>query len=144
MAQGLAGLARTFPASLGRSRLGQKEIRCQLWRKPTAQCEQHNLLHVVTARTEQGAVAGYHVSFVNKHFHYKDQGLFGFTDMYFTRPELRTGGLGAKLLIALEQSWRERGVVKGYLSHKVAHDRSELFRSLGWQPCDIVYSKVIE
>ncbi len=109
-----------------------------------AQCEQHNLLHVVTARTEQGAVAGYHVSFVNKHFHYKDQGLFGFTDMYFTRPELRTGGLGAKLLIALEQSWRERGVVKGYLSHKVAHDRSELFRSLGWQPCDIVYSKVIE
>ncbi len=109
-----------------------------------AKLEAVGILHVVTARTDDGAVIGYHVSMVTPHMHYKDAGMFAFTDMYFTRPEYRTGGLGAKLLCFLEKSLKERGVRKAYLSHKVAHDRGKLFQALGWQPCDAVYCKVIE
>ncbi len=107
-----------------------------------ANMEKLNMLHVVTARKD-GKIIGYHVSFITPHMHYEGAGLFAFTDMYWTRPECRRGGLGAKLLCFLEQSWRERGIVKAYLSHKVAHDRSELFEALGWKPSDRVYCKVI-
>lgn len=105
--------------------------------------ENLGMLHVVTARTNQHYLIGYHVSFVTPHPHYKDVGPMAFTDMYVTRKEYRKGGLGAKLLMFLEQSLRERGVIKAYLSHKVAHDRSALFQALGWQPSDAVYCKYL-
>lgn len=108
-----------------------------------ANMENLNMLHLVTARTESGELAGYHVSFITPHMHYKTAGAMAFTDMYFIRPEFRIGGMGAKLIAFLEKSLRERGVVKAYLSHKVAHDRGGLFKALGWQPSDVVYCKVL-
>lgn len=107
-----------------------------------ANMEKLNMLHLVTARAE-GKLVGYHVSFITPHMHYQGAGAMAFTDMYFTRPEFRQGGLGAKLLTFLETSLRARGVFKAYLSHKIAHDRGALFQALGWKPSDVVYSKVI-
>jgi GNAT superfamily N-acetyltransferase len=102
-----------------------------------------NMLHLVTARTEAGQLVGYHVSFVTPHPHYKNVGAMAFTDMYWTNPLYRVAGLGAKLIAFLETSLRARGVVKAYLSHKVAHDRSRLFEALGWKASDRVYCKYL-
>jgi GNAT superfamily N-acetyltransferase len=108
-----------------------------------ATMERLNMLHVVTARTDKGELAGYHVSFITPHLHYKEEGPMCFTDMYWTHPKMRVGGLGAKLLTFLVESLKERGIVKAYLSHKVSHDRSELFTALGWKPCDVVYCRYL-
>ena len=83
--------------------------------------EKLNMLHVVTARDDRGATGRLScVSFITPHMHYKGAGPMAFTDMYFVREPYRAG-VGTKLLMFLEQSLRARGVIKAYLSHKVAH-----------------------
>lgn len=141
-ADAFAELERLFPLLWEEVALDKNRLVAKCNEDVYRNMEKLNMLHVVTAR-DGGKLVGYHVSFITPHPHYLGAGPMAFTDMYFTLPEHRKGGLGAKLLIFLERSLRERGVLKAYLSHKVAHDRSALFAALGWQPCDNVYCKVI-
>jgi hypothetical protein len=123
--------------------LDKDKFRSECNEETYANMEKLNMLHIVTARTDGGQLAGYHVSFVTPHMHYKNVGPMAFTDMYFLLPRYRVGGLGAKLLCFLEKSLRERGVIKAYLSHKIAHDHGRLFELLGWRASDVVYSKYL-
>jgi hypothetical protein len=107
-----------------------------------AACNAIGMLHLVTARSE-GRLVGYFVMLVNPNPHYLGAGLMAFTDMYFLLPEFRKGTTGVKLFSFMEESLREKGVVKAYTSHKLHRDRGTMLQMLGWTPTDMVYSKVL-
>lgn len=108
-----------------------------------ATCEAAGLLHLVTARNETGALAGYFLMIVNPNPHYFGAGPMAFTDMYFLLPEYRKGNAGLKLFAFMEETLREKGVVKMYTSHKLHRNRSLMLDALGFKPTDTVYSKVL-
>lgn len=108
-----------------------------------AACDEKGILHIVTARYGPRMV-GYFVANVVIHPHYKDAGLMAFTDMYFIHPDFRRGGNGAKLLLEVERTLRERGVVKIYLSTKVHENKSELLKKLGYKPADLSFTKLLK
>jgi hypothetical protein len=118
--------------------------------KFTAKCDQKkyaslealDMLHLVTARDGKMLV-GFFLMFLTPNAHYDGQGLMGFTDMYFLLPAYRTGSSGVRMFSFMEQTLREKGVVKMYSSHKIHRDRSKMFDFLGWTASDIVYSKVL-
>ena len=104
-------------------------------------------LHLVTAR-DKGKIVGYVLFLTVPAGHYEGAGLFALSDMYFTRPEYRKGGFGAKLLAFADFTVKQkvingRKVVRILISHKVAHDRSGIFKALGYEPCDVMYSKYV-
>ena len=107
-----------------------------------AALEQAGILHLVTARTE-GKLIGYFLMFVTPNAHYHGAGLMGFTDMFYLRPEFRRGNTGMKMFAFMEQTLRDKGVVKLYTSHKLHRDRGPMLKALGYKPTDMVYSKVL-
>jgi len=104
--------------------------------------EKAGALCVTTMRVD-GKIAGYYVALIIANPHYEGQGLMAYTDMYFMLPEFRIGNLGMKLFAFSEKTWRERGAVKAYSSHKLHRDRSKMMLALGWKPTDLIYSKVL-
>lgn len=107
-----------------------------------ASLEQAGILHLVTARNGE-KLAGFFLCFVTPNAHYLGAGLMAFTDMYFLREEFRKGNTGIRLFAFMEETLRERGVVKFYTSHKIHRDRSKMLILLGFKPTDTVYSKVL-
>ena len=108
-----------------------------------AALEALGMLHLVTMR-DNGILAGFFLVFLTPNAHYADAGLIAFTDMYYTLPAYRRGNLGMKLFAFAERTWREKGVVKAYTSHKLHRDRSAFMKALGWTPTDMVYSKCLQ
>jgi GNAT superfamily N-acetyltransferase len=117
----------------------------------TAQCdeekyaalEQQKILHLATVRADDGKLAGYFLAFVTQNAHYEGAGDMAFTDMYYILPKYRKGNVGIRLFAFMEETLRERGVVKFYTSHKLHRDRSAMMKLLGFKATDVVYSKVI-
>ena len=81
--------------------------------------------------------------FLTPNAHYKGAGLMAFTDLYYVKPHFRCANLGLRLFTFMEQTLREKGVVKAYTSHKIHRDRSAMMKFLGWTASDTVYSKVL-
>lgn len=117
----------------------------------TAQCDEdkyekldeQRILHLVTARSDKGKLAGYFLCFVTPNAHYEGAGEMAFTDMYYVLPQYRRANIGIRLFSFMEETLKERGVVKFYTSHKLHRDRSLMMKILGFKATDIVYSKVI-
>lgn len=97
---------------------------------------------IVTARSD-GKLIGYYIAMILPHLHYKSAGKMSYPDVYYILPEFRTGGVGAKLIMALEIALKAVGVVKIYQSCKVHQDHSALFEALGYKKSDIVLTKYI-
>jgi GNAT superfamily N-acetyltransferase len=116
----------------------------------TAECDEEKyekldeqkILHLVTVR-ESAKLVGFFLVFVTPNAHYFGAGDMAFTDMYYVLPRHRKGNIGIRLFAFMEETLRERGVVKFYTSHKLHRDRSTMMKSLGFKATDIVYSKVI-
>lgn len=100
------------------------------------------ILHIVTLRDES-VLAGYFIAFLLPHVHYVDAGLMAFTDIYYLRPHYRSQ-FGAALLREAEQTMKQRGVVKAYLSCKVHQDHTALFEKLGWKLTDKSFTKYLK
>lgn len=108
-----------------------------------ARLDEQKILHLVTARTDEGVLAGYFLCFITPNAHYEGAGDMAFTDMYYMLPRYRGGNAGIKLFDFTEQTLRARNIVKFYTSHKLHRDRSAMLKFLGFKATDIVYSKVI-
>jgi hypothetical protein len=108
-----------------------------------AELEKIGMLHLVTARSG-GELVGYFLMFLTPNAHYKGAGVMGFTDMYYMKPSFRKGNAGIKMFSFMEQTLKEKGVVKAYTSHKLHRDRGEMFEFLGWKATDMVYSKCLQ
>jgi GNAT superfamily N-acetyltransferase len=100
------------------------------------------MAHIVTVRHE-GKLVGYFIAAIIGHLHYKNAGPMATTDIYYLSPEFRTGGIGLKMLLFLEESLKAKGVVKIYLSTKAHQDHGPLFEALGYQLSDRVFTKLV-
>ena len=105
--------------------------------------ETAGMLHIVTIRLDGGKMVGYYIAMILPHMHYKDAGLMAYTDMYFVAPEYRVGGIGVKMMIFVEETLRQRGVMKAYITTKLKLDLSEMFEALGWKATDKVFTKFL-
>lgn len=104
-----------------------------------------NLLHIVTVRESESPfrVVGYFFTFLLPHWHYADAGQMAYVDMYYLSPEYRRGSTGVNFLRFVENSLRDRGIVKFYLSTKDHMNHGRLFERLGYKISDHVYTKYL-
>jgi GNAT superfamily N-acetyltransferase len=98
-------------------------------------------LHLVTAR-DDGWLVGYHVSVIRPHPHYKST-LHCLTDVFYLRPEYRSGMTGYKLIKFFRDSLKARGVKKVLMGTKLGIDIDPLMKRLGFTPIERVYSLVL-
>lgn len=124
--------------------IDKEEIKLNVDAEKYAAMDQQGVLHIQTMRSN-GKLVGYFLAFIlPNHMHYLGAGLMAFTDVYYVIPEYLKGGNGAKLFIEAERTMKARGVVKAYLSCKVHHDHSELFKKLGWKLSDYAFTKLLK
>jgi hypothetical protein len=102
--------------------------------------EAKGLLHIITARAPR--LVGYHISALLPHMHYREAGQMAYTDAYFVHPDYRNG-CGAKLLLEVERTLRERGASKFYMSTKIHSDNGPLLEALGYRFTDKIFTKVL-
>ena len=101
------------------------------------------MLHIVAVRDE-GKLIGYHMGMIVTHPHYKDAGLMATTDLFYILPEYRNrGGIGARMILAVEGFLRERKVVKAFIGTKLHQSHAKLLKAMGWTPTDLVFSKLL-
>ena len=89
---------------------------------------------------EAGQIAAYFVCFVAPGLHYAGC-LTCLPDIFYVRPDLRTGRAGIRMFKFVEAELRRRGVKRWAVGSKVEHDASALFRYLDFQPVEITYEK---
>lgn len=99
------------------------------------------ILHLVTAR-DGPVLAGYHLSMITPHLHYKSS-LTCFTDIFYLRKPYREGMNGYKLLKFFRDSVREKGVQKIYMGCKLALDLDSVLKRLGFTAIERLYTKVL-
>ena len=104
--------------------------------------EDKGVLLIVTARDGQ-KLAGYIISFLMPHMHYKDAGVMALTDMYYVLPEYRNG-TGAALFRFWEGELRERGIVQAMTSCKRHQDHERFLAILGFEWTDKTFVKYLE
>lgn len=89
---------------------------------------------------EAGDIAAYFVCFVAPGLHYASC-LTCSPDIFFVRPDLRTGRTGIRMFKFVEAELRRRGVMRWAVGSKVEHDASALFRYLDFKPVETTYEK---
>ncbi len=112
-------------------------------------CELAGILHVLCARNpHNGHLAGYIFAMIGPHLHYVTTS-WCLVDMYWLEPEYRTGWNGVRMFKAFEKGVQERGAKVIMLteklhfgeSHKHGKNAGAIFRFLGYDPIEQVYSK---
>ncbi len=98
-------------------------------------------LRILAARKD-GVLIGYHVAIISTHLHYAST-LCGFTDVYFVKPEHRSGRLGLRLFEAVEADLKAKGVKKLFTGVKLHIDQSRLMEHLGYRRTEYLYTKMI-
>ena len=131
-----------WPAHWASLALDQEHIKLACDEAKYEQGEALGCLHIVTARVD-GKLVGYYYGMLMHHLHYKDAGLMCYSDVYYLKPEYRGGGSGARFILAVMASLKERGVVKLYISTKVHQDHGALFERLGMKCSDRVFTKLL-
>lgn len=135
-------MQRLFPAHYAELALDQESVKLSPNIEMYEEADKKGLMHLVTARND-GHLVGYFVAAVLPHLHYREAGPMSQTDAYFVDPGYRVGGCGAKLLMFAEESLREKGVKKIYISTKLHSNHSELFEKLGYKATDVVFTKLL-
>jgi len=98
-------------------------------------------IHFVTAR-DGAQLVGYHLTLVTPHLHSQDV-LHGLVDYLYLLPEYRQGRNGINLLRAAEDGLVALGVKKIVTGVKLHHDHGSILKRLGYEPSDMIYTKVI-
>ena len=106
-----------------------------------AQMDNAGSLHVVTARLD-GHVIGYHISFVKTNPHYMST-LHAHVDLYYLKPEHRKSKIGVQMFKFAEQTLKEKGVVKLVTPTKLHLHHGALFRGLGYNEVETVFTKIL-
>lgn len=93
----------------------------------------------VTLRSA-GELVGYFIGFVAPGLHYQTC-LTLQLDIFWVKPEHRGRRGGLKLFRAVEAEARRRGVQRMFVGSKLHKDASRLFDALGYEPCEVYYTK---
>lgn len=101
--------------------------------------ERRGELLFVTLR-ELGDPVGYFIGFIAPGLHYRTC-LTCTMDIFFVRPDKRTGSAGVRMFRFVEQELRRRGVHRWFMGSKVHADSSALFERIGASRVEVYYSK---
>ena len=108
-----------------------------------------NGFHLVTVRA-QGELAGYHLSFIMMHLHYRNEKI-AVDDLFFLSKEHRSGFTGVRLFKEAERTLKARGV-QAFINKAKRHVKSgdeeeygvgKLLEALGFQEFERSYIKWI-
>lgn len=89
---------------------------------------------------DAGEIIAYFVCFIAPGLHYASC-LTCSPDIFFVKPERRTGSVGIRMFRFVEAELKRRGVKRWAVGSKVDHDASALFRYLGFNPVETTYEK---
>jgi L-amino acid N-acyltransferase YncA len=131
-----------FPLNYEELALNKDKITLDVNADKFKELDEKEILHIVAARTD-GKVVGYHISALVPHMHYESAGLMAYTDVYFLHPDYRRGGTGAKMLMEVERTLRQRGIRKFYMSTKAHMDHSAMLAAMGYKFTDRIFTKVL-
>lgn len=104
--------------------------------------ESQGQLAVLTARSA-GRLVGYAVTVIRPHMHYRPT-LCGFEDALFLTRGARRGMTGVRLVRAMNEALRKRGVKKVFWHSKVFAPIEGIFRLLGMKKTDEIWSMWLE
>jgi GNAT superfamily N-acetyltransferase len=104
--------------------------------------ERDGSLMTVVGR-EDGEIVAYFLCFIAPGLHYQSC-LTCSPDIFFVRPDKRTGMVGVRLFKFVEKELKRRGVKLWFVGSKNAHDATALFRFLKFEPVETTYSKWLE
>lgn len=99
------------------------------------------MLCIVTMRID-GELAGYHITFIRPHGHYKTT-LCGYVDIYYVKPEYRRGRLALDMFLKAEEILKERGVVWVFAGTKLWKDMASIFKRQKWVEAERLFTKWI-
>lgn len=100
-----------------------------------------DMLHIVTARSNR-VLIGYAVSFITPHLHYKSC-LMSLNDIVYLSPEYRQGSNAIRLFRYIENTLRQRGVMKAHITMKLAHDFGPVLEHIGYTEIERTYEKLL-
>lgn len=101
-----------------------------------------NLLLVVARDKESLELVGYSILIFRRHLHFKGV-IIALDDLHYLKPDYRGVGNGTAMLAYAESVAKERGAEIFNLRHKAAQDHGSIFRDMGYQLTDIVWTKDI-
>lgn len=98
------------------------------------------VLHVLTARSRNGKLAGYCFNVLGPHKHYAST-TFAHTEMFYLHPWFRKGWQPVQFLLANLRGLKERGATVATINFKLRFQGGrvgKLLARLGYAPTDIV------
>lgn len=101
--------------------------------------EREGGLIFVTLR-DAGELVGYFIGFVAPGLHYSTC-LTCTMDIFYVRPDKRTGSAGIRMFRFIEVELRRRGVKRWFMGSKIHADASALFKRIGATPVETYFSK---
>jgi GNAT superfamily N-acetyltransferase len=100
------------------------------------------LIMVLTRDAKTLALVGYVALILRPHPHYRSV-LVAIDDLHYLMPAYRGLGAGKLMMEYAEFVAHERGAQVFCLRHKAAQDHGHIFRSMGYELTDMVYTKDI-
>ena len=107
-----------------------------------AQLQVQGRLQVATVRAD-GALVGYHMTFVNRD-HQRVSRLLGAVDCYFLDPVWRKGRVGINLLKFAEKALKRRGVTAINITTTLRSDKARVLDYLGYTEIERVFTKELQ
>jgi hypothetical protein len=104
---------------------------------------ERGLLHILTARSQSGKLAGYIFNLLGSHNHYAST-RFAVTEMFWLHPYFRKGWQPVRMFTENVRMLKERGAVIGIVNFKLHFMDArvgKLLARLGYEPCDITMRK---
>jgi GNAT superfamily N-acetyltransferase len=98
------------------------------------------MLHITSARTEDGELVGYAVSLMTPHLRYKDV-KWAEGDVFYLKPEHRKGSAGRRLLQAAEDAMTALGATMMIQKVKLHKDVGAVFERMGYKAIERVFVK---
>lgn len=109
------------------------------WAQYYAQAEL-GMLHILTARSVNGTLAGYVVNIVGPHKHYHST-TFAHVEMFWLHPYFRKGWQPVKMFKENARGLRERGAVVSTIAFKLTFEGGrvgKLLHRLGYRASDVL------
>jgi len=103
--------------------------------------ESGDMLQVVTARVD-GSLVGFHISVVTNDIFYKDI-LTASVTHYFLLEDNRGKGNGTRMFAFADESFKDKGVKRIFMSRKIYINNEKLFEKLGYTELESNYTKAI-
>lgn len=100
------------------------------------------VVRVYTAR-DVSELVGYAIFCVGPNKHYQ-QSLQAAQDIFYVKPERRTGRTGYRFIRYCDDALRAEGVQAVYHHTKCARDFSSLLKHCGYEAVDIIYAKRLD